>query len=68
MPVETIFSEESESHDQHKNSLHVAEHLEGHGWKSTNADELAEVGAYCYGAGENYEELHKQATNLISKG
>lgn len=66
MPVEPLFPEESESHYQHENSLHVTEYLEGHGRKSTDADELAEIGADCNGAGEQYKELQKE--QLIKLG
>ena len=52
MPVETLFPEESESHDQHENSLHVTKNLEGYSWESTDADELAEIGAYRNYTGE----------------
>ena len=52
MPVETLFPEESKSHDQHENGLHMTKYLEGHGRKSADADELAEISADCNGAGE----------------
>lgn len=50
MQVETLFSEKEESHDQYEYCLHMTKYLKGHSCESANANELAEVGPYCYGA------------------
>ena len=57
MQIETLFSKEKESHNQHKDCLHMAKYLKGHCSKSANAYELAEVRSYCYSTWNNYEHL-----------
>lgn len=57
MQIETFFSKEEETHDQHQDCLHVTEYLKWYGCESADADELAEVRPYCNCAWQNYEYL-----------
>jgi hypothetical protein len=45
LKIQALLAKEKKPEGQHKNSLHVAQDLEGYSRKPTNADELAQINA-----------------------
>lgn len=63
--IEALFPKEQEAEDQYKDSLHVAEDLEGDSSKSAYADELAEICSHCNRAWQDQEHLKTQGLRLL---
>lgn len=59
--VETFFPKEQESQYQNEYCFHMTDNLEWNSSESSNAYELAEIGAYCYSAWKNDECLQRKS-------